>query len=230
MSSETQIDQRNLNLTTPHAAAVAGIISGVLFIAVHLLLRSTISITLTGAEPLTVEKAGRLALYLSLVPFAGIAFLWFIGVARDRLGRREDQFFSTVFIGSGLLYLALTFIASGIAGGLLMSFPSFEPALGASITKLTLATIRQIVLVYCIRMAAVFMISSATLWNRTKVMPRWLVLLTYLMGLGLLLLINISLWIQLVFPIWMLTVSIIILIINYRRPSQSWTEPLPVNP
>jgi hypothetical protein len=43
-----------------------------------------------------------LALYL--VPFAGIAFLWFIGVLRDRLGELEDRFFATVFFGSGLLY------------------------------------------------------------------------------------------------------------------------------
>ena len=49
----------------------------------------------------------------SLMPFAGIAFLWFIGVVRDGFGRYEDKFFSTVFIGSGLLFLAMMFVASG---------------------------------------------------------------------------------------------------------------------
>lgn len=33
---------------------------------------------------------------------AGIAFLWFIGVIRDRSGAHEDRFFATVFLGSGL--------------------------------------------------------------------------------------------------------------------------------
>ena len=35
------------------------------------------------------RKAVRLA--LDLVPFAGIAFLWFIGVLRNRIGELEDQ-------------------------------------------------------------------------------------------------------------------------------------------
>jgi hypothetical protein len=43
------------------------------------------------------------ALAVNQVPFAGIAFLWFIGMLRDRLGEFEDRFFATVFFGSGLL-------------------------------------------------------------------------------------------------------------------------------
>jgi hypothetical protein len=50
---------------------------------------------------------------LTLVPFAGIAFLWFMGVVRSHLGRLEDQFFSTVFYGSGLLFLAMLFTLVG---------------------------------------------------------------------------------------------------------------------
>jgi hypothetical protein len=40
---------------------------------------------------------------LYLAPFAGIAFLWFIAAIRSQLGEREDRFFATVFLGSGLL-------------------------------------------------------------------------------------------------------------------------------
>jgi hypothetical protein len=53
------------------------------------------------------------------VPFAGIAFLWFIGVIRDRLGDHEDRFFASVFLGSGLIFLATVFVAMAIAGALL---------------------------------------------------------------------------------------------------------------
>ena len=56
------------------------------------------------------RAAARLALYL--VPFAGIAFLWFIGVLRSRLGELEDQFFATVFLASGLLFVATLFVAA----------------------------------------------------------------------------------------------------------------------
>ncbi len=49
-------------------------------------------------------------LAIALVPFAGIAFLWFTGVIRDLLGYREDQFFATVFPGSGIIFVALVFL------------------------------------------------------------------------------------------------------------------------
>src|SRR5262249_43164738 len=58
-------------------------------------------------------------LALELVPFAGIAFLWFIGVVRDRIGQREDRFFATVFLGSGLLFVALLFVASAVTAAFL---------------------------------------------------------------------------------------------------------------
>ena len=47
---------------------------------------------------------------LGLVPFAGIAFLWFIGVVRDLIGDAEDRFFATVFLGSGILFVAIVFV------------------------------------------------------------------------------------------------------------------------
>jgi len=58
----------------------------------------------------------------SLIPYAGITFLWFIGVIRDLPGDREDRLFSTVFLGSGLLFLAFTFVGAALAGGLLNTY------------------------------------------------------------------------------------------------------------
>src|SRR5512138_2440429 len=122
MTSDVRIIEKRHLLTTPRAAAVAGILSGVLFIASHLLLGFTLSTEVIGSGTNLAENAGMLSLTFSLVPFAGIAFLWFIGVARDRLGRREDQFFSTVFLGSGLLYLAMLFTAAALVGAIMIAF------------------------------------------------------------------------------------------------------------
>ena len=60
-----------------------------------------------------------IVLALELVPFEGIAFLWFLGVVRDRIGQREDRFFATVFLGSGLLFVALLFVASAVTAAFL---------------------------------------------------------------------------------------------------------------
>jgi hypothetical protein len=58
---------------------------------------------------------------LDLVPLAGIAFQWFIGVLRSRLGELEDQFFATVFLASGLLFVGTLFVSSSIMSALIES-------------------------------------------------------------------------------------------------------------
>ena len=63
------------------------------------------------------QSARRVTLALNLVPFAGIAFMWFLGVLRDRLGALEDKFFATVFLGSGLMFLGMLFVAASAGGG-----------------------------------------------------------------------------------------------------------------
>lgn len=224
MIDEISITPRKHRLTTPRSAALAGIIAGVLFITANLLLRYAILISPAERGVWVIEDANKISLALRLVPFAGIAFLWFIGVARDRLGRREDQFFSTVFLGSGLLYLATSFIAYAIAGGLLVSRTMLDPEMDESILVFGQMTIIQIASVYNVRMSAVFMISAATLWLRTQVMPRWLVLVTYVLGLALLVLVNLSNWMTLIFPAWILGVSLLILFYNYRHTSQNRDE------
>ena len=121
------------------------------------------------------EKAGWVTFAIGLMPFAGIFFLWFIGVVRARLGRLEDQFFSTVFLGSGLIFLAMVFVATGVAGAIVTGYardPSGFP--GSSTYYLARDLVTQIFGIYALRMAAVFLLSQATLWLRTKVMPRWM--------------------------------------------------------
>ena len=111
-------------IRTPRAAAVAGIIFAVLFTISMVLIRLAIPEELSGSNTAAWLQGNTttLTLALTLVPFAGIAFLWFIGVVRDRMGALEDQFFSTVFFGSGLLFLAMMFASAAIAGGILSSY------------------------------------------------------------------------------------------------------------
>jgi len=110
------------NLKSHRAAAIAGILFSIILILAFWLLR--ISVPDDPQEPGSWLKSesNSVALAVNLVPFAGIAFLWFIGVLRDRLGEREDKFFATVFFGSGLLFLAMLFAAAAVAGALIISF------------------------------------------------------------------------------------------------------------
>ncbi len=166
-------------------------------------------------------NARMVTLALNLMPYAGIAFLWFIGVIRDRLADLEDRLFATVFLGSGLLFLALTFVGAALAGGLLSSYTVASNVLVESgVFTYSRAVMYQIINVYAIRMAGVFMISLGTIWLRTGLMQRGWAYLTYALALVLLVSIGYSLWVTLIFPGWVLAVSVYFLILNLRRPSQ----------
>ncbi len=205
-------------LRTPRAAAVAGILFALLLGAAFILIRIVIPPDpLDGGEWLTT-RATIVSYGLGLIPLAGIAFLWFIGVVRDHLGELEDRFFSTVFLGSGLLFLAMTFVSAALAGGLLASYNTIPSQLVRSgLYTFGRTVMYQITNVYAIRMAGVFMLSLGTVWVRTHTMPRLLAFLTYALALGLLLIVDHSLWVTLIFPAWVLIVSTYILITNLRR-------------
>jgi hypothetical protein len=219
---QAKINRTPQRLKTPRTAAAAGIIFGLLTIAAQLLIRLSIPTDPVDTGAWLASQAGSVSLALSLVPFAGIAFLWFIGVIRDHLHELEDRFFATVFLGSGLLYLGMTFVAAGLAGGLLASYAANPDTLTSSDTyTFGRVVMYQISNIYGVRMAGVFMMSLGTIWVRTGAMPRWLALVTYGLALGLLLTINLTVWVTLIFPAWVLLVSLLILIQNYRRPAAS---------
>jgi hypothetical protein len=209
-------------LKTPRAAALAGIIFAVLLSGSIVLIRLSIPANPEDSGVWLKERAGMVSLALGLLPFAGIAFLWFIGVVRDRLGQMEDQFFSTVFFGSGLLFLAMMFASAAIVGGTLATY-AVEPRrlIDSGVYTFSRTVIYRITNIYAIKMAGVFMISLGTIWVRTRVMPRWLALFTYALALGLLLSISSNLWMVLIFPGWVGLVSVYILIGNLRTPAAS---------
>jgi len=208
-------------LKAPRAAAIAGILFAVLFAASLSLIRLNIPADLSGEASWIKSGYRPLQIALVLMPFAVIAFLWFLAVIRDRLGEQEDQFFSTVFFGSGLLFLAMVCISMAIAGGILIVANSAaEEGLNQDSITFGRAVMLQISNVYALRMAAVFMISTATIWLRTSLMPRWLTLATYVLALLLLLVVSLNLWVVLAFPAWVFFISVYILIINARSPQQ----------
>jgi hypothetical protein len=204
-------------LRTPRAAAVAGILFALLLGISYSLMRISIPADPADGGRWLEERANTVILALSLAPFAGIAFLWFIGVVRDRIGQFEDRFFSSIFFGSGLLYLAMMFVSAAVAGSLLSTYAIIPTQLIESgMYTFGRAMMWRISNVYAIRMAGVFMISLGTIWVRTHTMPRWLAFLTYGLALVLLLSIGYSLWVTLIFPGWVLLISVCILVLNLR--------------
>jgi hypothetical protein len=160
------------------------------------------------AEP---HQSGGILTAQALMPFAGISFLWFIAVLRDGFGRYEDRFFTTVFLGSGLLFLAMMFAATAVAAALAASNTGAVELSRLEVVNFGKMVVLTVSKTYALRMAAVFMISLATIWLKTGLMPPWLVGLTYLVAVTLLFATELSMWLVPVFPAWVLVVSALIL-------------------
>ena len=124
MAQEITLARKRLK--TPRAAAIAGIVFSLLLMASLVIIR--LSLPADPKDPggwiANPVLAYRILIALNMIPFSGIAFLWFIGVIRDLIGEREDKFFATVFLGSGLLFVAMLFAAAAVAGGLLANLSS----------------------------------------------------------------------------------------------------------
>ncbi|MEJ2600139.1 MAG: hypothetical protein P8Z00_17530 [Anaerolineales bacterium] len=228
--SQMTMGLTNRRLKTPRAAAIAGILFAVLFSTSMIMIRLSVPGTLADQSAWLENQAGRVILALRIFPFAGIAFLWFLGVVRDRLGEFEDRFFSTVFFGSGLLFLAMSYIAAAVAAGILTTIAVDPTSLDQSdVLIYSRAVMYHASNVYGIRMAGVFMLSTGTIWIRTQIMPRWLTFLTYGLALVLLLGTGLNLWMTLIFPGWVFVVSVYILILNYRRRTAQEQDGLTVD-
>src|SRR4051794_36940279 len=206
-------------LSPPRAAAVAGVIFSLLLGTTLVIIRLAVPDYRTDHTDWLADSVRRNAVRfaIQLAPFAGIAFLWFIGVIRNRLGAREDQFFATVFFGSGLLFVASLFASAALAGALLQTMADGRAHLiNADTYYLARHVVGAALNVFGIKMAGVFIVSTSTIIIRTGILPRWVALSGYACAAVLLFVITNWPWIALLFPIWMLVVSVCILIAEFR--------------
>lgn len=213
-------------IKSPRAAAVAGIVFSVLLVVALALVRSVTPSDPNDAGDWLADGSRRRAVVvaLNLLPFAGIAFLWFIGVVRDRIGEGEDRFFATVFLGSGLLFVAMMLSAAAVGGGLL--FTADDNAVAASqpgVWAFGRRVTHTLLNVYAMRMAAVFITATTTLAIRLRVIPRWLAVVGYFTAAALLLTVGLIPWLELLFPAWVFVVSVYILVETMRAGSGSPT-------
>lgn len=213
-------DMTGRRLRTPRAAAIAGILFAVLLALSIVLIRLSIASNPAEAGKWLVEGGRRTTAVVgvNLIPFAGIAFLWFIGVIRDRMGAREDKFFSTVFLGSGLLFIAMLFASAAVAIGM---FTMFHAAPAGAVDSEVWTLGRHVTLtllnIFTTRMAAVFVISTSTIALRTALVNRWLSYLGFIIGLALLVLSGSIPYINLLLPFWVLLVSLDVLFRSLRE-------------
>ncbi len=208
------------HLRTPKAAAIAGIVFSILLILIFFLFRSAVPADPFESGAWLASKPGNAVLALNLIPFAGVAFLWFIGSLRDRLGQLEDRFFATVFIGSSLLFLAMLFVAAAAMGAVILVAGS-DRAIGSSSFQVVRAFAYIAMNTYAVRMAAVFMVSMSTVIVFTRIAPRLIAFLGFALAFILLLGSSYLAWGFVVLPLWVLLISGYIVFDNFRTEYRS---------
>jgi hypothetical protein len=169
------------------------------------------SVTESGTWVTDPERRGAVSQALGLIPFAGIAFLWFIAVVRSSVGRSEDRFFEAVFMGSGLMFVAMLFAAAAVLMASL-SLADAEVAQDPTSSFEAWALASALLGSFGARMAAVFTLTVSTASRRLGSLPRWLSLFGYLTGGLLLLTPPLPRWAELLFPFWVIAISVHVLV------------------
>jgi hypothetical protein len=208
--------------------AIVGIVFAILFAASLVLVRIAVPADPRDPGVWLAEPGLRrwVELGLNLTPFVGLVFLWFMAGLRSRLGAREDQFFSTLFLGSGVLFVAMVFVAGALSRGALQTFEGERVDPLQSPTYLfARGTVYLFINIFAIKAAAMFMFVTSTIGRRTGLLPHGVALAGYAGGLLLLLIITDWPWIALVFPLWALLLSVQMLI--EARQSQAVTARAP---
>ncbi|MGW1894666.1 hypothetical protein ACWCP6_31145 [Streptomyces sp. NPDC002004] len=220
METMETVESQEKVLETPRAAGLAGVVFALLIAAAIVLIRLAIppgagQVTAAGFTDPSQRSALKAA--LALVPFAGIFFLWFVGAVRTHVGDAEDKFLATVFLGSGLVFVATMFGAAAAAGSVLATAASVDGTPSLPTWDFGRHFAYTLMIGYAMRMAAVFTGSMSVIGHRLGILPRWLTVLGFLSSLTLLFVSAQVPWAELVFPGWCLVISIYILVVSDSR-------------
>jgi hypothetical protein len=162
-----------------------------------------------GGIPVGARDVWLVALYL--IPFAGIAFVWFLAALRRRIGRLEDQFFATVFLASGLLFVAMLFATGAAASAAVAAGRLGSDPVNQAVFEFGRVLAETLFYVFAVKMAAAFMLVSSTIGRRTGFLPPWFVVAGLVAGVVMLFSITFFEVLALIFPAWVAVVSILLL-------------------
>jgi hypothetical protein len=208
-------------LASIEAAAIAGVICAIGWsLGLGGLLQAP-AVDATDAEIVSFysgDNAGRNAVvWLQVIAVATIAFMWFVGVVRSRVGNREPRLFGTVFLGGALLLA--TAIMLGAAS---LAAPSIVTELGGQVVDPGAASMFRsfaaiALSVFASRFTALVMLSTASLGRATRALPSWLIVVSYVLGAIELVNVTLSEPLVFVFPAWLALVSVVLLVRNPSR-------------
>lgn len=151
---------------------------------------------------------------LNLGTLAAVAFLWFVGVLRNRIGDREDRFFGTVFYGSAIMHAVFWIIGLAALASIPAAIELFDVSVRVDSASVgaTGGFASALLFVAGPKIQALFVLSTSTIFLRTSTAPKWLALVGYAFGVTLFVIPVVARPVGLGFPIWVFVASVTVLV------------------
>jgi hypothetical protein len=207
--------------------ALVGMAHAILFLLSFVLLDDAPGADASTAEILAFyqDDSRRRVLLVGLyvMPFAGIAFMWFSVALRmwiEASIRRTNYLLSNIQLASSIIYVALFFCAAGSLSVVAASVEFTDGQVEAGVARGFPDLGRTLLFVFAFRMASMFVLTTSTIGRTTKILPRWFCFAGYVVGLFLLLSASFTAWFAIVFPVWLLALSAILLARARQIPSE----------
>ena len=155
------------------------------------------------------------AIGLYLVPFAGIAFLWHMTAMRgvlDTLTPAPSTMAHGLNLLAGIIFVTLMFAGTAAVGAVAFGVyfghtPAEDPAVARALTAVGYG----LVFVFAVRGAGMFALTTTTLLRNAKVLPTIAAVVAYLLAAFLLLAVTNNPAAVLVFPAWVVLISVFLL-------------------
>jgi hypothetical protein len=220
-----------------YLTVAAGAAHALLFLASYGLLLSVPGARAPDAEIVSFYGSGEsrrlLLVGLYLMPFAGIAFIWFIVSLRMWIAahvRRENALLSNIQLVSGIVYLSLFFATAAASAATAAAVEFTDADIDPTTARLFPRFGAALLLVFGMRMAAMFVFTTSNIGRGARVLPRWFIFLGYAVGLFLLLSATFSPLLALVFPVWLLALCALLFVRARRIPAEATIPPIPGRP
>lgn len=230
---------RSLRTAATITAAV-GALHALLFLAAWWLLADAPNADATNAEIAEYynsPSSRRIVLVgLYLMPFAGIAFVWFTVALRmweEGSAHRRSVLQSNLQFVAGILYTGMFFVSAAAASVLGMSVEFADGDIDPVTARQFPVFGSSVFFVFALRMAAMFVFTTSAIGLRAGILPRWFAWSGYLVATFLLLSASFERWFVIVFPVWLLILSALLLRIARKidpevRLPRPRREPLPI--
>ncbi len=155
-----------------------------------------------------------------IVPFAGIAYLWHIGATRtliESLPGSSSGLPRWLQLASGVLFVCMLFAGTAAVGAVaLLTVFSSTPLPSPEVARTLTGAGYGMVFVFGVRAAGMYMITTTTLARRRGLLPRWVAAVSYLGATFLLVSTTFHPATLLVFPGWVLLLSVVLLVVAGR--------------